>query len=78
MIRVEFTIYPFVEGMALPGYVQAAVDVLEAEGFEVDVGALGNSVSGADLGVLASLHRAEVEAIKAGATRVVVDVQVQQ
>jgi len=76
MIRVEFTVYPFIEGEALPPYVQAAIDACSAAGLEVEVGALSNIVAGDSERVLAAIREAEAAAVAAGATRIVVDVEV--
>jgi uncharacterized protein YqgV (UPF0045/DUF77 family) len=76
VIRAEFSVYPFVtSGMALPAYVQVAIDELEGSGFRVEVGPLGNSVVGELQGLLEALCRAEVKAIAAGALRIVVDIR---
>lgn len=42
MLRVEFTVEPFVEGTLGP-HVTAAVDAVRAHGVTVDVGPFGNS-----------------------------------
>ena len=47
MFRADFSIYPFLGGEAPPDYVQAAIDAVRAAGIDVDVGLLGESVTGA-------------------------------
>jgi uncharacterized protein YqgV (UPF0045/DUF77 family) len=75
MIRAEFTVYPFIEGMSLPEHVQAAVDALAAAGVETDVGPLSQMVEGETDVVLAGLRAATAAAIAAGASRVVVNIE---
>lgn len=75
MIRAEFTVYPFIEGAAPPPHVQAAIDALREAGLEVEVGALGTTVWGEPEQVLEALRAAQVAAIAAGATRVVVSLE---
>jgi len=75
MIRAEFTVYPFIEGMSLPEHVQAAVDALTAAGVETDVGPLSQTVEGEAAVVLEGLRAATEAAVAAGATRVVVNIE---
>jgi uncharacterized protein YqgV (UPF0045/DUF77 family) len=75
MIRAEFTIYPFIEGMAPPPYVQVAIDALRAAGLSVEVGPLSNTVFGDDELVLDALRAAQAAAVAAGATRVVLSLE---
>jgi uncharacterized protein YqgV (UPF0045/DUF77 family) len=77
-VRAEFTIYPFIEGMALPSYVQAAIDTIRDAGLDVEVGALSNIVVGDAERVLEALRAAEAAALQAGATRVVISLECQQ
>jgi uncharacterized protein YqgV (UPF0045/DUF77 family) len=76
MVRGEFTVYPFIEGDALPPYVQAAIDAIEEAGLKVDVGPLSNTVSGPAEQVLDALHRAEAAALAAGAHRILISLEV--
>ena len=77
MVRGEFTIYPFVEGDALPGYVQVAIDAIKSAGLSVDVGPLSNTVEGPRDVVLAALHDAEAAALAAGARRILIRLEVE-
>jgi uncharacterized protein YqgV (UPF0045/DUF77 family) len=76
MVRGEFTVYPFIEGDALPPHVQAAIDAIAGAGLEVDVGPLSNTVSGPADQVLDALHRAEVAALASGAQRILIRLEV--
>jgi len=76
MVRGEFSIYPFVGGDELPPYVQVAIDAINAVGLEVDLGPLGTSVTGPAEAVLDALHRAEAAALGAGATSMVIRLEV--
>ena len=76
VIRAEFTVYPFEVGEVTPPHVQAAVDELRRSGLEADLGPLGQVVSGPDHEVLAGLLAAEEAALRAGATKIVVDLEV--
>lgn len=75
VIRVEFTIYPFVEGMALPRYVQAAVDAIAAAGLEAEIGPLSNTVTGEAGAVLEAVRDGTAAAFDEGARRVVLNIQ---
>lgn len=77
MVRGEFTIYPFIEGDALPPHVQAAIDAIGEAGLEVDVGPLSNTILGSADQVLDALHRAESAALAAGAQRIVIRLEVE-
>ena len=77
MIRAEFTVYPFVEGMALPDYVQVAVDAIAEAGLEAELGPLSQTVLGEPGAVLGAVRAAAEAAIRAGATRVVMNIQVE-
>lgn len=76
MLRAEFTVYPFEEGQALPPHVQAAVDAARDAGLEVDVGPLSNTLSGETDTVLEALRAAAAGALAAGASRIVVSLEV--
>jgi uncharacterized protein YqgV (UPF0045/DUF77 family) len=76
MVRGEFTVYPFIEGDALPAHVQVAIDAINEAGLEVDVGPLSNTISGPAEQVLDALHRAESAALAAGADRIVISLEV--
>ena len=76
MVRGEFTIYPFVEGDALPRYVQVAIDVIKSAGLVVEVGPLSNTVEGPPEAVLAALREAEAAALSSGAKRIVIRLEV--
>jgi uncharacterized protein YqgV (UPF0045/DUF77 family) len=75
MIRAEFTIYPFIEGMALPEYVQVAVDAFADAGLEAQVGPLSQTVEGELHVVLEALRVATEAALAGGAHRVVINVE---
>ncbi|CAN5728706.1 hypothetical protein BH10ACT1_BH10ACT1_24880 [soil metagenome] len=71
---VEFTVEPFVEGAPGP-HVQAALDVAEASGLDVEFGPFGTVVSGGeDAQVLGTVDAVVRAAVEAGATRVAVQV----
>lgn len=74
-VRAEFTVYPFRAGDAPPAYVQAAIDALNAAGLKVEVGLLGQVVSGEAEVVLEALRHAQAAALDAGATRVAVNLE---
>jgi uncharacterized protein YqgV (UPF0045/DUF77 family) len=76
MVRAEFTIYPFIEGDALPPHVQVAIDAINNAGLEVELGPLSNTISGSEEQVLDALHRAESAALASGAQRIVIRVEV--
>ena len=74
-VRAEFTIYPFLEGEDPPEHVLAAIDQLRTEGFEVEVGLLGQVVSG-DVDRIAKAFQIVLPAaMRAGANRVVISVE---
>jgi len=75
-LRAEFTVYPFEEGEEPPKYVQAAIDEVRRVGLAVEVGLLGEVVSGEAELVLEALRAAQAAAVAAGATRVVVSLEV--
>jgi uncharacterized protein YqgV (UPF0045/DUF77 family) len=77
MVRGEFTVYPFIEGDALPPHVQVAIDAIKRTGLEVDVGPLSNTIAGPADQVLEALHRAETAALSAGAQRIVIRLEVE-
>jgi uncharacterized protein YqgV (UPF0045/DUF77 family) len=76
MIQAEFTIYPFIEGEAPPGHVQAAIDEIRARGLEVEVGPLSSTVVGEAEEVLSALAAGQLAAVRAGARRVVISIEV--
>jgi uncharacterized protein YqgV (UPF0045/DUF77 family) len=76
MVRGEFTVYPFIEGDALPPHVQAAIDAIVGSGLEVEIGPLSNMVSGSVDEVLDALHKAEAAALAAGAQRILIRLEV--
>lgn len=78
MVRGEFTIYPFIEGQVLPNHVQVAIDAINEAGLEVDVGPLSETVTGPVDQVLAALHMGLSAALAAGATRIVIRVEVEE
>ena len=73
--RAEFTIYPFREGEDPPKYVLAAIERLRAAGFEVEVGLLGQTVSGDLDRIVEALQVALPVAMREGANRVVISVE---
>ena len=77
MVRGEFTVYPFIEGQELPHHVQVAIDAINEMGLEVEVGPLGNTIAGPLERVLDALHRAQAAALSAGATRIVIRLEVE-
>ncbi|MDQ1520881.1 MAG: hypothetical protein QOI55_1954 [Actinomycetota bacterium] len=68
VLRVEFTVEPFVEGEPGP-HVIAAVEAARAHGLEVDFGPFGSSVTGEDAAVLDAVDAVARAAIGAGASR---------
>jgi uncharacterized protein YqgV (UPF0045/DUF77 family) len=76
VIRVEFTVYPFIEGAALPPHAQAAVDAIVSAGFRPEMGPLSQSVIGEAEPVLEAVRAAALAALREGARRVVVNVEV--
>jgi uncharacterized protein YqgV (UPF0045/DUF77 family) len=75
VIRAEFTIYPFVEGPALPRYVQAAVDAISAAGLDIEIGPLSQTVTGEAESVLEAVRSAASAAFADGARRVVLNIE---
>lgn len=75
IVQAEFTIYPFVEGMAPPPHVQSAIDAIRALGIEVTVGPLSNTIVGQVGPVLAAITAAEGAALSAGASRFVLNLE---
>lgn len=74
-IEAEFTVYPFEQGDEPPPHVQAAIRALREADLEVEVGPLSQVVRGeADI-VLEALRTAQMDAVSAGATRIVVSIQ---
>ena len=74
-IRAEFTVYPFREGEDPPAYVHAAIGALRSAGLPVEVGPLGQVVTGEAGDVLEALRAAEEAALAAGASRVAVNLE---
>jgi len=74
-IRAEFTVYPFRPGEDPPTYVQVAIDTLKSAGFSVEVGLLGQVVTGELDSVLEALRAAQAAALGAGATRLAVNLE---
>jgi uncharacterized protein YqgV (UPF0045/DUF77 family) len=74
-VRAEFTVYPFRAGEDPPAYVRAAIESLEAAGLSVEVGLLGQVVTGEADVVLQALRAAQSAALEAGATRVAVNLE---
>jgi uncharacterized protein YqgV (UPF0045/DUF77 family) len=77
MIKAEFTVYPFVEGLGFPDYVQAAIDTITEAGLEAELGPLSQTVRGEPGVVLGAVRSAAEAAIRAGATRVVLNIEVE-
>ncbi len=69
MLRLEFTVEPFVEGEPGP-HVLAAVDAARGFGLDVDFGPFGSVVDGDDAAVLDAVDAIVRAAMDAGATRV--------
>jgi uncharacterized protein YqgV (UPF0045/DUF77 family) len=76
-IRAEFTIFPFREGNEMPAHVQAGIDAAQSEGVHVQIGPLSNTICGKPEEVLPALLAAELASVGAGATRVVISVEVE-
>ena len=74
-VRAEFTVYPFLAGEDPPPYVHAAIDALRSAGLKVEVGLLGQVVTGEAALVLEALRQAQAAALEAGATRVAVNLE---
>lgn len=68
--------YPFEEGEAPPGHVQAAIDEVRKAGLTLELGLLGQVVIGEAGAVLEALRAAQGAAVAAGATKVVVSLEV--
>ena len=66
-VRVEFTVEPFHEG-ELGAHVEAALDVLRADGYSPDVGPFGNAVEGEAGTLLAAVAAAAAASFEVGAT----------
>ena len=77
-IRAEFTVYPFRPGEDPPRYVQAAIDTLQGAGLPVEVGLLGQVVTGDAVQVLEALRAAQEAALDAGATRLAVNLELSE
>jgi len=75
VIRVEFTVYPFIEGATLPPHAQAAVDAIVDAGLDAELGPLSQTVTGDVEPVLEAIRAATVAAFREGARRVVVNVE---
>jgi uncharacterized protein YqgV (UPF0045/DUF77 family) len=73
----EFTIEPFVDGAPGP-HVRAAIAVAEEAGLEVEVGPFGTTVTGETEAVVATASAVLGAAIEHGATRVSLQVTVEQ
>jgi uncharacterized protein YqgV (UPF0045/DUF77 family) len=78
VIRAEFTVYPFTEGEELPAHVQAAIDAATQTGVAVEIGALSNTVRGEPEEVLRAILASELAAFRAGARRMVVNIEVER
>lgn len=74
MLRVEFTVEPFVEGHPGP-HVLAAVAAVEALGFSVEFGPFASEFSGDRNSVAPAIEALVREAYTRGATRVSVHVE---
>ncbi|MGQ0668784.1 MAG: thiamine-binding protein [Actinomycetota bacterium] len=75
-VTAEFTVYPFREAEAPPRRVQAAIDEFRRAGLSVEVGLLGQVVRGEADVVIEALRAAQAAALSAGATKVVVSLEV--
>ena len=69
VLRVEFTVEPFVEGSPGP-HVDAALAAARDQGLDVDFGPFGSTIEGDDATVLAAIDAIVRAAVGAGATRV--------
>ena len=69
MVRAEFTVEPFVVG-ARGAHVEAALAGAASTGLAVEDGPFGIAVEGDDAAVLSAVSAALSEAMRAGATRV--------
>ncbi|MEM7288054.1 MAG: thiamine-binding protein [Actinomycetota bacterium] len=72
-MRAEFTVEPFVDGNPGP-HVTAAIDAANEAGAEVSVGPFGSEISGDVEVVLRAIDSLVRAAVRAGATRVTVQV----
>lgn len=68
-VTAEFTIEPFIPGQPGP-HVQAAVDACVQEGLDVEVEPFGTRIGGDDDQVAAAVGELTRAALRAGATRV--------
>ena len=75
-VTAEFTVYPFEEGEDPPEHVQAAIDALSGAGLAVELGPLSQVVRGDLETVLQGLRDANLASLRAGASRVVVSIDV--
>lgn len=69
VLALEYTVEPFVEGSPGP-HVRAALDAAAQAGLEVDFGPFGTTVVGDDDAVLDAATRILSAAVRAGASRV--------
>ena len=76
-VRVEFTVYPFREGETPPPHVEAAIEEIRKAGLEVVIGTLGQAVTGEAGAVFEALRSAEAAAMSAGATRMVLSIELE-
>lgn len=74
MLRVEFTVEPFVEGQPGP-HVRAAIAAVEELGFTVEFGPFATEFSGSDDVVTQAIAALIREAYAHGATRVAIQVE---
>jgi uncharacterized protein YqgV (UPF0045/DUF77 family) len=75
--RAEFTVEPFAEGRPGP-HVAAAIAAAERAGLAPDVGPFGTSIEGDSSVVIESLGALLNDSLKAGATRVSVQLTVME
>jgi uncharacterized protein YqgV (UPF0045/DUF77 family) len=74
-LSVEFTVEPFVDGEPGP-HVQAAVDAAQASGLDTMFGLFGTTMRGDDDdAVLAAIDGVVRAALRAGATRLAVQIE---
>lgn len=74
MLRVEFTVEPFVEAQPGP-HVRAAVAAVESLGFTVEFGPFASEFSGDDETVNRAISALVRDAYEHGATRVAIQVE---
>ena len=74
MLRVEFTIEPFVEGHPGP-HVTAAIEAVESRGVAVEVGPFGTSCTVEPESVAAIVSAVTSAAIDNGATHITLNVE---